>query len=93
MIVAIVDYGSGNLRSAAKALERAAKDVGISADVRVTAEAATIAQADRIVLPGVGAFADCRAGLKALDGMEAALEETVLSAAGPSWGSASACSF
>ena len=83
MIVAIVDYGSGNLRSAGKALERAAEDAGVSADVRVTAEASAVAAADRIVLPGVGAFADCRAGLKALDGMEAALEEAVLSRGRP----------
>ncbi|GEO80805.1 imidazole glycerol phosphate synthase subunit HisH [Pararhodospirillum oryzae] len=69
MLVAIIDYGSGNLRSAAKAIERAARDAGLSADVRVTPDARVAAQADRLVLPGVGAFADCRRGLEALPDM------------------------
>ena len=60
MIVAIVDYGSGNLRSAAKAFERAAAENEISAAVEVTSVPEAVAGADRIVLPGVGAFADCR---------------------------------
>jgi len=75
--VAIVDYGSGNLRSAAKALERAAAESGVAARVAVTADAATVARADRIILPGVGAFADCMAGLAALPGMREVLEEQV----------------
>jgi imidazole glycerol-phosphate synthase subunit HisH len=75
--LAIVDYGSGNLRSAAKAFERAAAERDIALDVSVTAKPEDVARADRIVLPGVGAFADCRAGLDALPGMVAALEEAV----------------
>lgn len=75
--LAIVDYGSGNLRSAAKAFERAAADRGIAVDVSVTARPDDVARADRIVLPGVGAFGDCRAGLDALPGMVDALEEAV----------------
>ncbi|MDX2143745.1 MAG: imidazole glycerol phosphate synthase subunit HisH [Rhodospirillaceae bacterium] len=78
MTVAIIDYGSGNLRSAAKAFERAATDVGAAATIRVTADAAVVATADRIVLPGVGAFADCRAGLDAVPGMVAALQRRVI---------------
>lgn len=78
MLVAIVDYGSGNLRSAAKAFERVAAEDGVSAEIAVTARAEVIARADRIVLPGVGAFGDCRNGLHALPGMVEALAEQVL---------------
>jgi glutamine amidotransferase len=74
-LVAIVDYGSGNLRSAAKAFERAA--VGSGALIRVTADPETVRRADRVVLPGVGAFADCMGGLGAVAGMREALEEAV----------------
>ncbi len=77
MSVAIVDYGSGNLHSAAKAFERAAHALGTGESIRVTNDPAVVAKADRIVLPGVGAFADCRRGLDAVDGMTAALEEAV----------------
>ena len=77
MKVAIVDYGSGNLRSAAKAFERAAAEKGIAADIRVVADASSVASADRIVLPGVGAFADCMRGLEALPGMVAAMDRAV----------------
>jgi len=63
--VALIDYGSGNLRSAEKALREAARRRGIAADIVVTAEPALVAAADRVVLPGVGAFASCRAGLDA----------------------------
>ena len=77
MSVAIVDYGSGNLHSAAKAFERAAHDAGIDQQIVVTHDPGAVASADRIVLPGVGAFADCRRGLDAVDGMVAALEEAV----------------
>lgn len=73
MTVAIVDYGSGNLHSAAKAFERMADE-----QVLVTADPAAVASAERIVLPGVGAFGDCWGGLNALDGMVEALEETVI---------------
>ncbi len=77
MTVAIVDYGSGNLHSAAKAFERAAREQGSSEAIVVTSDPAAVARADRVVLPGVGAFADCRRGLDALPGMVAALEESV----------------
>jgi glutamine amidotransferase len=76
--VAIIDYGSGNLRSAAKALERAAREGGHDpASIVVTADADLVAKAERVVLPGVGAFADCMAGLKAVPGMIDALDEAV----------------
>jgi glutamine amidotransferase len=83
MKIAIVDYGSGNLRSAAKAFERAAAEDGVSARVEVTSEPETVATADRIVLPGVGAFADCRRGLAGVPGLEAALHEAVIARARP----------
>jgi imidazole glycerol-phosphate synthase subunit HisH len=75
--VAIVDYGSGNLHSAAKAFERAAQDSGRGQNIIVTNDPDVVANADRVVLPGVGAFADCRNGLDAVDGMVAALDEAV----------------
>ena len=78
MTVAIVDYGSGNLRSAAKAFERAAREAGIDERVLVTSSPAEVAAADRIVLPGVGAFADCRAGLYAVPGMVDTLQHEVI---------------
>jgi glutamine amidotransferase len=77
MSVAIVDYGSGNLHSAAKAFERAAHDAGLQQPIVVTQDPGVVANADRIVLPGVGAFADCRRGLDAVPGMIDALEEVV----------------
>lgn len=77
MRVAIIDYGSGNLRSATKAFERAARDNAIDAEIDLTADAGRVRTADRIVLPGVGAYADCRAGLGALPGMDEAVEEAV----------------
>jgi imidazole glycerol-phosphate synthase subunit HisH len=83
MIVAIVDYGSGNLRSAAKAVARAGEECGVSAEVRVTSVPEEVARADRIVLPGVGAFADCRRGLAAVPGLETALGEAVILKARP----------
>jgi glutamine amidotransferase len=75
--VAIVDCGSGNLHSAAKAVERAARESGHAQPVVVTREPDEVARADRVVLPGVGAFADCRHGLDAIPGMVEALDETV----------------
>jgi glutamine amidotransferase len=75
--VAIVDYGSGNLHSAAKAFERAARDVGCAQPIVVTRDPEAVARADRVVLPGVGAFADCRRGLDAVGGMVEALTESV----------------
>jgi imidazole glycerol-phosphate synthase subunit HisH len=83
MRVAIIDYGSGNLRSATKAFERAAREAGISAEIELTADAERVRTADRIVLPGVGAYADCRAGLDAVPGMTEAVEEAAIARARP----------
>jgi imidazole glycerol-phosphate synthase subunit HisH len=77
MSVAIVDYGSGNLHSAAKAFERAARESAHSQPIKVTSDPDVVRHADRVVLPGVGAFADCRRGLEAIPGMINALEEAV----------------
>ena len=77
MTVAIVDYGSGNLHSAAKAFERAARESGHDQPIVVTNDPDKVRAADRVVLPGVGAFADCRRGLDAVSGMVDALSETV----------------
>jgi glutamine amidotransferase len=78
MSVAIIDYGSGNLRSAAKAFERAGREAGLDQPIHVTSDPDLVAKAQRIVLPGVGAFADCMSGLTTLDGMVEALEQSVL---------------
>ncbi|MBB4266945.1 imidazole glycerol phosphate synthase subunit HisH [Roseospira visakhapatnamensis] len=83
MLVAIIDYGSGNLRSAAKAFERAAAEAHLDARIRVTDRPDEVIQADRVVLPGVGAFADCKRGLDAVDGMREALAEAVMVTARP----------
>jgi glutamine amidotransferase len=73
MLVAVVDYSSGNLASAARGLVLAAAQRGIAVDVRITDDPEIVARADRIVLPGQGAFADCAAGLAAIDGLEEAM--------------------
>ena len=83
MTTAILDYGSGNLRSAAKAFERAAAENGIAGPITVTSRPEDVAAAERIVLPGVGAFADCRRGLAAVPGLEAALVEAVIARGRP----------
>ena len=77
-IVAIIDYGAGNLRSAAKAFERVAHDMGQGDTIIVTADPELVRRADRIMLPGVGAFADCMAGLQAVPGMIDVLDEKVI---------------
>ena len=77
MDVAIIDYGSGNLHSAAKAFERAARESGSPLKVKVTSDPEDVRAAERIVLPGVGTFADCKQGLVAIPGMIEALEESV----------------
>ena len=86
MSVAIVDYGSGNLHSAAKAFERAARDSGHAEAIHVTSDPAKVAAASRVVLPGVGAFADCRRGLDDIPGMVEALNESVLQRGRPFFG-------
>ncbi|TWG50122.1 imidazole glycerol phosphate synthase subunit HisH [Aminobacter sp. J44] len=86
MRVAIIDYGSGNLRSATKAFERASRESGIAAEIELTADAERVRTADRVVLPGVGAYADCRAGLDAVPGMVEALREVVEHKAHPFFG-------
>lgn len=75
--VVIIDYGSGNLHSAAKALERAARESEAEARVIVSSDTAELALADRVVLPGVGAYADCKRGLDAVPGLLATLEDVV----------------
>jgi glutamine amidotransferase len=78
MRVAVIDYGSGNLRSVVKAFERAAHERSVAAHIEITGDAERVRSADRIVLPGVGAYADCRKGLDRVTGMTEALEETAL---------------
>lgn len=81
--VVIIDYGSGNLHSAAKAFERAAREGGSNSEIIVSARAEVVRSADRIVLPGVGAYADCKRGLDAVPGMRDALEDVVRKKARP----------
>ncbi len=83
MNVAIIDYGSGNLHSARKAFERAARDASLSLDIAITHDPDAVLRADRVVLPGVGAFADCRRSLDALPGMIAAMTEAAVAKARP----------
>jgi len=77
MRVAIIDYGSGNLHSAHKAFERAASESGLGGEIIVTSDPHLVRRADRLVLPGVGAFADCRRGLDAVPGMVEAMTDAV----------------
>ena len=86
MKVVIIDYGSGNLRSCAKAFERAASEQNIQADIIVSGDPKDVLTADRIVLPGVGAFADCRAGLDGVPGLVDAMNEAVIKNAKPFFG-------
>lgn len=83
MKTVIIDYGSGNLRSAEKSTVRVASEAGLNMDVSVTSSPDDVLKADRIILPGVGAFADCMTGLTSLSGMREALEESVLKDAKP----------
>jgi imidazole glycerol-phosphate synthase subunit HisH len=78
MTTAIIDYGSGNLHSARKAFERAAREAGLAQNVVVTADPDVVRRAEHIVLPGVGAFADCKRGLDAVPGMREALQSAVI---------------
>jgi glutamine amidotransferase len=86
MKIIVIDYGSGNLKSAAKAFQRAADEAGYEAEVTVSADAASLSGATHIVLPGQGAFADCMKGLKAVPGMVVALEECVMKRKVPFFG-------
>ncbi len=86
MRIAIIDYGSGNLKSVAKAFDRCVRDEGLSLDVELVCDPEKVRRSSHIVLPGVGAFADCKAGLTALDGMVDVLAEVVQSDARPFMG-------
>ncbi len=77
MRIVVVDYGSGNLASASRALALAAERAGIAASVSVSDDPEQVAQADRLVLPGQGAFADCARGLAAIPGLRRAIEAAV----------------
>lgn len=81
--VAIIDYGSGNLHSAAKAFERMNGEAGAGFEIKLTSDPDEVRGAERVVLPGVGAFADCRSGLFGIAGMMEALEEAVIKKARP----------
>jgi glutamine amidotransferase len=83
MTVAVIDYGSGNLHSAAKALERASRESGANEPILVTKDPDVVRRADRVVLPGVGAYADCKHGLEALPGMIDAMTEAARNKARP----------
>ena len=78
MSIAVIDYGSGNLKSAAKALEAAANNINISSKIIVSSDPKTIKQSDKIVLPGQGSFRDCHLGIKKISGLDEALNEFVL---------------
>lgn len=78
MTTVIIDYGSGNLHSAKKALERASAQAGLSGAINLTNDPGAVRECERIVLPGVGSFADCHAGLAAIPGLLEALDEAVL---------------
>lgn len=86
MLTVIVDYGSGNLHSAAKSFERAAREIRKDIRIEVSGAPERVAAADRVVLPGVGAFADCRAGLNAIPGLRDAVEESAITRARPFFG-------
>jgi len=77
MKAVLIDYGSGNLRSAEKALLRAAAERAGAPEVVTTSDPDTVAKADRLVLPGVGAFAACMGAIEAVPGLREAIEETV----------------
>jgi len=86
MSVVILDYGSGNLHSALKSFERANAEKGTGFQIRLTRDPEDVLRAERIVLPGVGAFADCYRGLLAVDGMHEALQESVIQQGKPFFG-------
>ncbi len=77
MTIALIDYGAGNLRSASKAFERMIAETGVTETVAITSDPETVARADRVVLPGDGAFADCKRNLDAIPGMGEAIDEAI----------------
>ena len=83
MKTVVIDYGSGNLHSVLKAFERAAADHKIKGKIIVSAKPDDVADADRLVLPGVGAFKDCRNGLMAVDGLREAMQQQVIAKGRP----------
>ena len=78
MSITVIDYGSGNLKSAAKALEAAAKNINLNSRIEVTADPKKIIKSDKIVLPGQGSFRDCYLGIKKIPGLDETLNEFVL---------------
>jgi len=78
MSITVIDYGSGNLKSAAKALEAAANNVNVSSKILVTSDPKIIKQSDKIVLPGQGSFGDCYSGIKKIPELNETLDEFVL---------------
>tara|TARA_B110000438_G_C15719337_1_gene609061 strand:- start:437 stop:1081 length:645 start_codon:yes stop_codon:yes gene_type:complete len=78
MIISVIDYGSGNLKSVAKALEIAANNISINCKINVTSDPKIIKQSDKLVLPGQGSFRDCYLGIKKISGLEESLNEYVL---------------
>ncbi|MBF0248508.1 MAG: imidazole glycerol phosphate synthase subunit HisH [Alphaproteobacteria bacterium] len=86
MKIIIIDYGSGNLRSVAKSFERAAREADVAAEIMVSGAPKDVLAADRVVLPGVGAFADCKSGLEAVEGLHDALATVVMERARPFFG-------
>jgi len=78
MSIAVIDYGSGNLKSAAKALEAAANNINVDSKITVTSDPEIIKQSKKIILPGQGSFRDCYLGVKKIPGLEDALNEFVL---------------
>ncbi len=86
MTCVIIDYGSGNLHSALKSFERASNESGLNKSITLSNNPDDIAKADHIVLPGVGAYADCLSGLEAIHGLKDALEEAVIEKGRPFFG-------
>jgi len=78
MLITVIDYGSGNLKSAAKALEVAANNININSKIKVTSDPEIIKQSKKIILPGQGSFRDCYLGIKEIPGLKDALNEFVL---------------
>ena len=78
MSITVIDYGSGNLKSAAKALETAANNINVKSKIIVTSDPEIIKKSNKVILPGQGSFRDCYLGIKKISGLEDALNEFVL---------------